>query len=72
MSVPAYISTCTAPNLHHRTVSIYRVVSPCKALRIIASIEEPALIELILTHVRGKAGSTAALDPPSMGPPISA
>ena len=44
-----------------------------KAVRVIASIEEPALIERILAHVRGKAGSdTASLGPPSTGPPVSA
>ncbi len=44
-----------------------------KAVRVIASIEEPALIERILAHVRGKAGSdTAARGPPSTGPPLSA
>jgi hypothetical protein len=41
-----------------------------KAVRVIASIEEPALIERILEHVRGKAGSdTTSLGPPSTGPP---
>jgi hypothetical protein len=36
-----------------------------KAVRVIASIEEPALIERILAHVRGKTESdTAALGPP--------
>jgi hypothetical protein len=40
-----------------------------KAVRVIASIEEPALVERILAHVRGKAEpSTAALGPPSTGP----
>ena len=44
-----------------------------KAVRVIASIEEPALIERILAHVRGKAKSDAAArGPPSMGPPVSA
>jgi hypothetical protein len=43
------------------------------SLHVIASIEEPALIERILAHVRGKAGSdTAARVPPSTGPPVSA
>ena len=43
------------------------------AVRVIASIEEPVLIERILEHVRGKAGSdTAARGPPSTGPPLSA
>lgn len=42
-----------------------------KAVRVIASIEEPALIERILVHVRGKRGSdTAAFGPPSTGPPV--
>ena len=44
-----------------------------KAVRVIASIEEPALIERILAHVRAKAESSAALlGPPSTGPPVSA
>ncbi len=44
-----------------------------KAVRVIASIEEPALIERILTHVRGKAeASMGSLGPPSTGPPVSA
>ncbi|MFM8516368.1 MAG: IS91 family transposase, partial [Nevskiaceae bacterium] len=44
-----------------------------KAVRVIASIEEPALIERILAHVRGKTESdTAARGPPSTGPPQSA
>ena len=44
-----------------------------KAVRVIASIEEPALIERILEHVRGKTGSdTASRGPPSTGPPVSA
>ena len=43
-----------------------------KSVRVIASIEEPALIERILVHVRGKRGSdTAAFGPPSTGPPVS-
>jgi len=43
------------------------------AVRVIASIEEPVLIERILAHVRGKTGSdTAARGPPSTGPPQSA
>lgn len=43
------------------------------AVRVIASIEEPALIERILAHVRGKAkAGTASLVPPSTGPPVSA
>ena len=41
-----------------------------KAVRVIASIEEPVPIERILAHVRGKAGSdTAARGPPSTRPP---
>ena len=44
-----------------------------KAVRVIASIEEPALIERILEHVRGKTGiDTASGGPPSTGPPVSA
>jgi hypothetical protein len=44
-----------------------------KAVRVIACIEEPALIERILTHVRGKGeNSAASLGPPSTGPPESA
>jgi hypothetical protein len=46
-----------------------------KAVRVIASIEEPALIERILAHVRAKGESSAALlGPPSTGPgpPVSA
>ena len=44
-----------------------------KAVKVIACIEEPVLIERILAHVRGKAGSdTAARGPPSTGPPVSA
>jgi hypothetical protein len=44
-----------------------------KAVRVIASIEEPAPIERILAHVRGKAETgTASLGPPSTGPPVSA
>ena len=44
-----------------------------KAVKVIACIEEPVLIERILEHVRGKAGSdTAARGPPSTGPPLSA
>jgi hypothetical protein len=42
-------------------------------LHVFASIEEPVLIERILAHVRGKAGSdTAAGGPPSTVPPVSA
>ena len=44
-----------------------------QAVKIIACIEEPALIERILEHVRGKTESdTASLGPPSTGPPVSA
>jgi hypothetical protein len=44
-----------------------------KAVRVVGSIEEPALIERILAHVRGKTESdTASLGPPSTGPPVSA
>ena len=43
------------------------------AVRVIASIEEPALIRRILAHVRGKGEkSTASLSPPSTGPPVMA
>ena len=43
------------------------------AARVIASIEEPALIERILAHVRGKGDTShASLGPPSTGPPVSA
>ena len=44
-----------------------------KAVRVIASIEEPALIRRILAHVKGKAEKSAApLSPPSTGPPVLA
>ena len=44
-----------------------------KAVRVIACIEAPALVERILAHVRAQAESeTAALGPPSTGPPVSA
>lgn len=43
------------------------------AVRVIASIEEPALIGRILTRVRVKGEkSRASLGPPSTGPPVSA
>ena len=43
------------------------------AVRVIASIEEPALIERILAHVRGKGEKRAvSLTPPPTGPPLSA
>ena len=54
-------------------IDVESCVRCAKAVRVIASIEEPALIERILAHVRGKAGSdTASLGPPSTGPPVSA
>ncbi len=44
-----------------------------KSVKVIACIEEPALIERILAHVRGKTESDAASrGPPSTGPPVSA
>jgi hypothetical protein len=43
-----------------------------KAVRVIASIEEPALIERILAHVRAKEESRASFGPRSTGPPVSA
>ena len=43
------------------------------SLHVIASIEESALIERILEHVRGKGeNSEASLGPPSTGLPVSA
>lgn len=43
------------------------------AVRVIARIEESALIERILAHVRGKVkAGTASLVPPSTGPAVSA
>jgi len=43
------------------------------AVRVIASIEEPVLIERILAHLRGKGeNSEASLGPPSTRPPVSA
>ncbi len=42
------------------------------ALRVIASIEEPVLIERILVHMRAKEGSRAWLGPPPTGPPVRA
>ena len=54
-------------------IDVERCVRCGKAVRVIASIEEPALIERILAHVRGKAeASTGSLGPPSTGPPVSA
>ena len=61
-----------------KAVRVAAPAHPCArgisaSLHVIASIEEPALIERILAHVRGKAGSdTASLGPPSTGPPVSA
>jgi hypothetical protein len=61
-----------------KSVRVAAPAHPCAcgigaSLHVIASIEEPALIERILAHVRGKAGSdTAARVPPSTGPPVSA
>jgi hypothetical protein len=61
-----------------KAVRVAAPAHPCArgisaSLHVIASIEEPALIERILAHVRGKAGSdTAARGPPSTGPPVSA
>lgn len=44
-----------------------------KAVKVIAGIEEPALIERIPEHVRAKgANSAASLGPPSTEPPVSA
>jgi len=44
-----------------------------KSMKVIACIEEPALVERILVHVRGKGEcSTASLGPPSTGPPLGA
>ncbi len=44
-----------------------------KAVRVVASIEEPALLERLLAYVRGKVESdTASLGPPSTGPAVSA
>jgi hypothetical protein len=59
-------------------VKVAAPAQPCArgisaSMHVIASIEEPALIERILAHVRGKAeSSTASLGPPSTGPPVSA
>ena len=61
-----------------KSVRVAAPAHPCArgisaSLHVIASIEEPVLIERILVHVRGKAGSdTAARGPPSTGPPVSA
>ncbi|MFM8517288.1 MAG: hypothetical protein ACKODA_05335, partial [Nevskiaceae bacterium] len=60
-----------------KAVRVAAPAHPCArgisaSLHVIASIEEPVLIERILAHVRGKAGSdTAARGPPSTGPPQS-
>jgi len=44
-----------------------------KTVRVIASIEEPALIERILAHVRERGAKVEpARDPPSTGPPVMA
>jgi hypothetical protein len=44
-----------------------------RAVKVIASIEEPTLIEQILAHVRGKGEyGEASLGPPSTGPPVRA
>jgi hypothetical protein len=61
-----------------KAVRVAAPAHPCArgisaSLHVIASIEEPALIERILAHVRGKAEvSTGSLGPPSTGPPVSA
>ena len=61
-----------------KAVRVAAPAHPCArgisaSLHVIACIEEPVLIERILVHVRGKAGSdTAARGPPSTGPPVSA
>ena len=61
-----------------KSVRVAAPAHPCArgisaSLHVIACIEEPVLIERILAHVRGKAGSdTAARGPPSTGPPVSA
>ena len=61
-----------------KAVRVAAPAHPCArgisaSLHVIASIEEQVLIERILAHVRGKAGSdTAARGPPSTGPPLSA
>ena len=61
-----------------KSVRVAAPAHPCArglsaSLHVIASIEEPVLIERILEHVRGKGGnSEASLGPPSTGPPVSA
>ena len=61
-----------------KAVRVAAPAHPCArgisaSLHVIVCIEEPVLIERILAHVRGKAGSdTAARGPPSTGPPVSA
>ncbi len=61
-----------------KAVRVAAPAHPCArgvgaSLHVIASIEEPALIERILEHVRVKAeASTGSLGPPSTGPPVSA
>ena len=43
------------------------------AVRVIASIEEPVLIERILAHMRGRGENSAvSLGPPPTGPPVRA
>ena len=54
-------------------IDVESCVRCAKAVKVIACIEEPALIERILAHVRGKAEArTGSLGPPSTGPPVSA
>ena len=54
-------------------IDVESCVRCAKAVRVIASIEEPALIERILAHAREKGRrSTASLGPPSTGAPVSA
>jgi hypothetical protein len=54
-------------------IDVETCVRCAKAVRVIASIEEPGLIERILAHVRGKAeASTGSMGPPSTGPPVIA
>ena len=54
-------------------IAVERCVRCGAAVRVIASIEEPALIRRILAHVREKAEKAAvSLHPPSTGPPVSA
>ena len=54
-------------------IDVERCVRCGKGVKVIASIEEPALIERILAPVRAQAETSAAsLGPPSTGPPVSA